>query len=287
MQYESPAALRDGLEARLVRESQDRNRDLQWLRKRVVFERMLVRLETADPGKWVVKGGIAVEIRLHGRTRATKDLDLGLREERQDGEVIREELIDALGNDPEGDWFLFAVGGMLLLTPDEAGRSGWRYPIECSLAGRVFDRVKVDVVSRPDELTATDRLPLPGTLSFAGFPRRDVEVVAPDQQFAEKLHALTRTYGDRPSTRVRDLVDLVILIEEELVSPANARSACERVFRSRDTHPLPVDIPDPPAGWADDYAKMAADVEVSVTSLPDAIVLVRAFWDETNTGTGG
>ena len=41
------------------------------------FERLLVRLELGAPGRWVVKGGMALEMRLGDRARSTRDLDLG------------------------------------------------------------------------------------------------------------------------------------------------------------------------------------------------------------------
>ncbi len=36
-----------------------------------------------------------------------------------------------------------------------------------------------------------------------------VRAVDLNQHAAEKLHALTRQYGDRPNTRVKDLVDVL------------------------------------------------------------------------------
>ena len=52
--------------------------DIERLRKRVAFERYLARLFTQDPAPWVLKGGYALEIRLGGRARSTKDIDLNV-----------------------------------------------------------------------------------------------------------------------------------------------------------------------------------------------------------------
>jgi hypothetical protein len=46
------------------------------LRKSVVFDRLLVRLGIAAPGRWVLKGALALDFRLGERTRTTKDMDL-------------------------------------------------------------------------------------------------------------------------------------------------------------------------------------------------------------------
>lgn len=278
MRYQSAADFRTALETRLVNQSREEGVDLQRLRKRVVFERMLSRLERAQPGRWVLKGGIALEVRLRERARSTRDLDLALREDVRDGETVRDDLIEALIADPDGDGFGFEVGEARALGADTAGRPGWRFSIRCSLAGRLFDRVRVDVVARVDETARTERLPLPGSLSFAELPTGEVEVVSTDQHFAEKLHALTRVYGDRPSSRTRDLVDIAIIIEEGLVSPESVMPAVEEVFDSRGTHPPPAEISDPPVGWKADYGEMAAELEIASRSMEEATVLLRDFW---------
>jgi hypothetical protein len=73
--YESPAALRHALDARLQNEAHARRTRLDRLRRRAVFERLLVRLDAARPDAWVLKGDTALEIRWGERARATRDLD--------------------------------------------------------------------------------------------------------------------------------------------------------------------------------------------------------------------
>lgn len=79
MTYQSLGAFRQGLEQRLLNQSLETGTDLNRLRRRVVFERILVRLVTTQPGLWIVKGGMAVELRIGDAARMTKDLDLNLR----------------------------------------------------------------------------------------------------------------------------------------------------------------------------------------------------------------
>ncbi|MCY7303648.1 MAG: hypothetical protein LH654_11580 [Thermoleophilia bacterium] len=57
--YATPAAFRDALERRLLDRARQTDTNLERLRRRVVFERLLVRLERADPGRWILKGGMA------------------------------------------------------------------------------------------------------------------------------------------------------------------------------------------------------------------------------------
>lgn len=205
MSYESLGAFRQALEQRLLNQARETGTDLNRLRRRVVFERILFRLTTNQPGMWVVKGGMAVELRIGDSARMTKDLDLNFRTDTETASKAHEYLVAALSTDLTSDGFLFEVSEPTALEPDQAGRPGWRFSISAGLAGRNFATVRVDVVARTDELTSTETLPVTSLLSFAGFEDFEVEAADVAQQFAEKLHAMTRPWDDRDNTRVKDL----------------------------------------------------------------------------------
>lgn len=281
MTYETPAAMRAALEARLRNRAHATGVDLRRLRRLSAFERILVRLEEANPGLWVLKGALAMEIRMGDRARTTRDLDLAIRGEALSGEAVRDLLIGSLATDPDADGFRFAVSAPRALAIDTAGTPGWRFSVQASLAGREFATVRIDVVARGSDVAGTERLPLPGTFSFAGFPTRDVVVIGREQHFAEKLHALTRSYGDRPNTRVRDLADLMLFIEDGFSDLATLRRATEQVFGARATHDLPEEIPGPPAAWDPIYAKLAAELDIRARSLEQAMTCLREFWGAT------
>jgi hypothetical protein len=278
MGFESPAALRQALETRLGNRSRESGVDLERLRRRAAFERLLVRLELGAPHRWVVKGGMALEIRLGDRARSTRDLDLVLRDAEADGATVRELLIDCLSVAREEDGFEFLVGEPTAITLDEAGRPGWRFSVESRMAGRRFASVRLDVVARDDEVSRTRRVELPGVFDFAGLERHEVEVVDPAQHFAEKAHAFTRTYGDRLNTRVRDLPDMVLLIEDGLEPTPELFSIVAQLFEARADHPVPVELPDPPAFWHENYPALASDLDVSAKTLDEAMAVVRTFW---------
>lgn len=239
--YKDSSALRRALEVRLKQESDDSGMDLGRLRRRVVFDRVAVRLAVA-PGGWVLKGGAALEFRLLDRARMTKDLDFVIRSNQSDGSEVRESLIEALAVDSDQDGFAFRVGAPMSLTVDRGGRRVWRFSVEAWLAGKLFAGVRLDIAARHEELTHTELVELPETLSFAGFPARSIEAIDRLQHFAEKLHALTREYPDRSNTRIKDLADLVLLIETELSADRTLVQTVGHVFAVRDTHPVPVVI---------------------------------------------
>lgn len=277
MRYKTAADFRTALEQRLANQASAAGVALDRLRRLAVFERILARLTVGDPGMWVLKGGAALEMRWPNRARTTKDLDLATRLEPVDGSDLHEHLVDVLATDPDDDGFRFVVAPPKSLQTDEAGRPGWRFSVQARLAGREFTTVTLDVVQRVAEIAATEQVAAPNSFAFADIPDREVETVSATQHFAEKLHALTRDYG-RENTRVRDLVDIALLIERGDLRPTETMAAARNVFEIRGTHDVPQVIPDPPGSWTDRYARLASDLDIQARSVPEAMVLLREFW---------
>ena len=275
--YATAVDLRRALEARLKQSADATGTDLNRLRRLVVFDRIAARLSAADR-RWILKGGTSLEFRIGNRARATKDLDLALLDAPGDGPATRDELIGTLMADIDGDRFTFSVGRPVTLDVDAAGRPGWRYSVDSMLAGKSFARIRLDVVLRGEELAGIEKLTLPGMLAFAGIPARTIESVDRRQHFAEKLHALTRDYGSRPNTRVKDLVDLILLIETGLQPDTALVAVVRHVFAIRATHPVPASIPDPPPIWAADYPAAATGLTVGEPDLTCALDMLRSFW---------
>ncbi len=285
--YRDAPALRRALETRLKQESERAGTDLGRLRRRVVFERIAVRLGADSAQGWVLKGGAVLEFRLADRARATKDLDIAVRAEPAAGAPVRELLIETLMTDPDGDRFSFAVSTPSPLSADSAGRPAWRFTVQADLAGKVFAKVRLDVVARDAELAAVEWIRLPGMLEFAQAPTREAVAVARRQHFAEKLHALTRDYGGRPNTRTKDLVDLILLIDTGLAPDRELVETTRHVFVVRDTHPLPELVPDLPPQWESGYAELARELAVPVSELGSALNLLRTFWRTALDNAGG
>lgn len=107
MKYATPQAFERALSDRLKRQATEESVELDRLRKRVAFERFLARLFSQAPPRWVLKGGYALELRLGGKARATKDMDLNLPP--PPVEDLLDELQEAAERDL-GDFFLLQVG---------------------------------------------------------------------------------------------------------------------------------------------------------------------------------
>ena len=73
MIYRTGTDFRRALEDRLLAQSNRTSGSLVRLRKLVAFDRFLARLVQAQPGAWMLKGGLALQLRMGSHARTTKD----------------------------------------------------------------------------------------------------------------------------------------------------------------------------------------------------------------------
>jgi Nucleotidyl transferase AbiEii toxin, Type IV TA system len=99
-----------------------------------------------------------------------------------------------------------------------------------------------------------------------------------ERQVAEKLHAYTRTYKSGGTTRARDLVDLLLVLQHERVDTVSLKDAIHRVFDQRATHTVPERLPPPPRELAVSYRREAERVGLA-TNLDDVHHLLGAWLD--------
>jgi predicted nucleotidyltransferase component of viral defense system len=280
-QYQSASSFRNALEERLNRMAKNKGIDLMRIRRKVVFDRFIFRLLLNGDEWLVVKGGYALELRLD-QARATKDIDLSIRnvssfgtENKEDtqSEQIRRELQDAIGK-PNEDFLEFAMG-QAVLDLENAPYGGYRFPVEAKLAGRLFVKFNVDVAFGDVWLTPHEKIVASDWLGFAGLAPPKIPLISREQQFAEKLHAYTLP-RDRTNSRVKDLVDLVLLLKAGDMNVELVNRALWETFERRATHPLPVGVPDPPAFWEKPFMAMTKTVSLRIT-IQGAVEKIRSY----------
>jgi hypothetical protein len=272
--YATGAALRTALEERLKRESREEGIDLQKLRRKVAFDRFLARLFRAPDTGWVLKGGYAMELRFH-TARATRDLDFTVRfapSDRSDGLLRR--LQDAGATDA-GDFLSYRIGEAMM-DLDGAPYGGARYPVESMMGGRTFVNFHLDVGVGDVVLDPTEQASMRDWLGFAGIAPPEVPMIQREQQFAEKLHAYTLPRPQAPNSRVRDLVDMVLLIESGTLEPSRVIQALDATFERRATHPVPDILAPPPDAWVSPFARLAAECRLEL-SVTDAFGILQEF----------
>jgi predicted nucleotidyltransferase component of viral defense system len=262
VRYETPAAFRAALEDRLKTRSAETGISLSRLRKSVVFDRLLARLVEVAAGRWVLKGALALEFRFGSRTRTTNDIDLG----RADNESASTNDFIGAQSAELGDHFVFAIQRTDRLDELEDA-AAIRYHVSCELAGRAFDEIRVDVAFGSPELNDPETLRGPDLLDFADIKPVEVPAIPLPRHVAEKLHAYTRVYGrsGRPSSRVKDLIDLALIAGEARLNADELRQELRATFATRGTHDLPTALPQAPMDWAVPFRKLAREVGISDT----------------------
>lgn len=247
------------------------------LYRRLIFERIVARLEAADPGRWVLKGGMALEVRLADDARVTRDLDLGLRSEVSGAETLEAWLAETLATDPYGDLFQLVLGRVVEMRADGAGHITWRSTVEAYLGRKKFGTLQVDISPRPHELERTDVVPLPNLLDFAGVDAPSIEIIDVHRHATEKFHGMLKDFGERENSRARDLVDLVLLIEHEMIEGRMLEPVVRQVWQERNGTQPPTTIL-VVTSWVVPYEELVIDLQVDAKTFPAAVALVTALW---------
>ncbi|HVT15806.1 MAG TPA: nucleotidyl transferase AbiEii/AbiGii toxin family protein [Thermoanaerobaculia bacterium] len=277
--FASPADFKRSLEERLRSVAEAQQRDLNSVRLNLVLERFLARLFAEPHPFWLLKGGFALELRFRPHARTTKDIDLGMNEmtavSAAAATTLHEQLKRAAERDL-GDFLTFTVAAPRSLRG--VARATTRFPCQATLAAKLYSRFHVDV-GLGDPLTEPpEQLVGAPWLDFAGVPPAIVLAVPVAQQFAEKIHAYTLPRSDRPNTRMKDLVDLVRLIESPWLEVKRVRLALHATFDNRNSHPLPAELPPPPPAWAPEYGALAAQANLKATTLERGFDRLRTLW---------
>jgi hypothetical protein len=285
--YATAGAFRRALEERLKGISQTEHVDLNRLRRQVSFDRLLARLFRDDAAPWVLKGGYALELRFKS-ARSTVDIDLtvnGVTRATGGGESATQvrEMLQERASISLDDWFEFLIGPPLMdLTAAPYG--GARYSIETRMDGRIFARFHLDagigdIVLQPIETTECR-----DWLGFAGIEKPCVWMISGEQQFAEKVHAYTLPRSSQNS-RVKDLVDLALLISDGRLDRERVANALRLTFARRATHALPLSLSAPPEDWQTTFKALAEEcgLDPDVTAVFEN---VRAFLESVLTDSG-
>lgn len=278
--YATAGAFRRALEERLKKASLTDQIDPNRLRRQVSFDRLLARLFREEPAPWVLKGGYALELRFKA-ARSTVDIDLTVQRVEttaaggDTNQVIRA-MLQSAADISLGDWFEFAVGPASIdLTAAPYG--GARYPVEARMDERTFARFHLDagvgdVVMRPLETIVCRNW-----LGFAGIESSRVLMIAREQQLAEKIHAYTLP-RNAANSRVKDLVDLALLIGSGGLDKRRILEALRLTFERRGTHDLASLVP-PPADWQIPFQALAEECGLP-TDVAAVFARVQEFVEE-------
>jgi hypothetical protein len=270
--YATPTAFRRALTDRLKISAGGGRWTLPQLQRHVAYDRLLERLYLLD-GDWVVKGATALTARELG-TRGTLDIDLY----REISLGVAEADLRRAAAADIGDWFRFEVG---IATP--VGTVGVRVPVTSVIGTTTWAAFHVDLIgsglrmtAQPDPVAplANGAIPEVAQHGYLAYPLVD--------HVADKVAATYERYGaaGMPSTRYRDLVDLVSIATGASVPAQEQLTALISEFERRRLHlPQAFDVPDRDR-WDVGYAAEARrSLLPAGRTLDEALALVKRFID--------
>lgn len=254
--YATATAFRRALGDRLNATAKAQGIDLQRIRTQLAFDRLLVRLFAPGNPQWRLKGGYALELKLE-LARATRDLDIGMPAGGLAGEALLE-ILQTAGAADAGDYFRYVIGEAVM-DLEGAPYGGSRHPVEARLDGRPFARFHLDVGTGDIQREPCEWTVPKDWLGFAGIAPGEFPSISREEHFAQKLHAYTLPRTDRTNSRVKDLIDLVLLIDAAGMNAEGLKRNITETFRRRMTHKVPESLDPPPDFWESVFMKLAAE----------------------------
>lgn len=268
----SPAAFRRALTDRLRNLAETSRWSLPQLQRQMAYDRLLERLYLADTD-WILKGAAALLAR-NLAVRATIDVDLY----RSTAVEISESDLRAAARQDIGDWFRFEIGPG---QPLSAGVLGDRLPVTAYVGIAVWCHFHVDLVGPDTRITGNpEQVPPLAPIVLPEIRQHGYLAYPLVDHVADKTIAILQSYGPErlPSTRYKDLVDLVAIVSQSESEAEAQRVALEsQADRRGITLPFAFSVPDR-ALWEPGYAAEAARSLLQATlTLDEALTVVGGF----------
>lgn len=230
-----------------------------------------------DERRLLLKGGVAMELRLQLEARATKDLDLVFH---GPIEALLEDLDAALAEPYSGFSFERTEAVQNPNHPDS-----YRFDVKLFYGERRESWQTLQVEGSPaegneGELAEGEDIPAIGIDDFGIDGPELIPCLSLRYQIAQKLHACSERFPDKENDRSRDLIDLILLrrLLEDGDLPG-VREACVKTFAHRKKHRWPPDLGIEPS-WSETYAADAEKYNFDVKTVEEAVEQVHAFIEE-------
>lgn len=238
-----------------------------------------VRDEDGEP-IFLLKGGVAMELRLQLRARTTKDYDAAIR-----GRI--EEMMDKLDDAIATPWNEFTVTRD---APERIPRTqAVRVKLKLAYKGRSWGTVEVELAPVEGEMGfELDRVPA-APLDPLQVPMPHTAArVSLRYQVAQKVHACTEVFETAPENdRFRDVMD-VLLVRDLItdVGLGRVREACVDIFAVRGKHAWPPTLT-VYESWREPFAALARengftpeDIDVAAEDFGELIIVIDAAANE-------
>lgn len=277
--YRTPESARRAVTDKLRAEAASGPWTLMDLQRQYAYDQLIERLYRIDD-KWVVKGATALLAR---RISVRHTIDIDLYRTGAINEVER--LLREASTLDIGDWMHFEVGASVRI--QASGAQGVRTRIRSFIGSKAWATFQADLVADGVLMSAEPDVVLPLTsVNIGNQMRTEWKAYPLVDHIADKICAILERHGGVSSTRYKDLVDLVAIIQRSEVLARPQIIALSKEAERRDLAlPREFDVPDHEL-WRIGYqAESRRTVGLSASRLDEALALVSPFIDPLLVGT--
>ena len=263
--YRTPESARRAVTDKLRAEAASGPWTLMDLQRQYAYDQLIERLYRIDD-KWVRH---TIDIDLY-RTGAINEVERLLREA---------STLDI------GDWMHFEVGASVRI--QASGAQGVRTRIRSFIGSKAWATFQAGLVADGVLMSAEPDVVLPLTsVNIGNQMRTEWKAYPLVDHIADKICAILERHGGVSSTRYKDLVDLVAIIQRSEVLAKPQIIALSKEAERRDLAlPREFDVPDHEL-WRIGYqAESRRTVGLSASRLDEALALVSPFIDPLLVGT--
>ncbi len=281
MGYSSPKALEMAVKDAAKASPLDTNRAIAGF----YFHRLLYRVFSEPGTPFVLKGGQGMLART-ADARATRDIDLAT--DSLDVDAAVDELKRLAAKD-SGDFVTFELRGVAPIKGEDEYRDGYTVVFDAFIGPKRVQRVSVDLVAdsiaigEPDYMAPADRI------DVRGIPVCDYPVYPSARAVADKVCGIVERHGGRPSSRVKDLMDIAAYaltedFDAEALGAALDREVSARHLSLGSEFALPEE-------WGDaheaQYLKLAAQARMplDISTLSGALAIAKELLDPIFSGS--
>lgn len=193
------------------------------------FHRLLCRVFTGDDNRFVLKGGQSVLARTLD-ARVTRDIDLVAQEESLEEAIA--DLVQAASVDLD-DFVSFTFDRAEQIKAEDEYRCGTKVWFTPFMGTKKLQPISIDLVVdevrglEPEVLTPVDRLNIDG-LSVC-----DYRVCRAESALADKLLAMLELHDGRASSRIKDIVDILVYAKTCSIDGATLAERVEKEASAR------------------------------------------------------
>lgn len=269
--YKSAPAFDNALKDLFVAAATSGSYGVNELRRQFAYDRFLSRVFGDGTDRWILKGGGGLLARMPGQARHSMDLDLFY-----EGQLdLAISTLQALAAVDFGDFFSFDVEPGPITDPGRARKLA----ITVYLGNKEFQRFKIDLVVSSNMTQRPDVIAPLSPVNIPSLPVHPYLVYAVVDHLADKIAAMVEQHNGQPSSRYRDLIDIVLLANTHEFAAQDLSKAIRSEFIHRRIQ-LPATIQLPSPAWTLGYEVQALKIGwLQQKTTAQALNTARALFD--------